>query len=515
MATPYPELVWTQTSPGTWQRSIDEVEEFYASMPVLYEGSGLMFFAITGHISLTFDTTGINDSSDAAKRVDEALKSAWLALRHDHPTIASQVTRDLTTGKWTKTYQQLKDEADHQSWISKTLVPISTGQTGVEWANSQPPAPKIPTLFILSPPSTTTTNLIRRDLVLRSPHDIIDGIGTLTLLNNLITHASKAFSSPTTPNPQTFTGSEAANLSPPYRIAANVPPTLTSAQPARLATMAAQKFEAMNPPPGTQLIDMPYRRGKLLPGRHQRVAITLTADQTARLTAACKSAGATVTHAFHAAIALVVRDIQPPSTRGPETKRVRYVNYILRNERGSCQPPYNSSQHPAALYHSVPGQSLVVDMDLPDSSDDAKSPSNKDEFFPVVQIMKDFYHSVKDDKEHYALASTIWAAGNPTVPISSTPLPVPPPKEHPSVSISSMGRVDGIIAPKTGAVEAYDPWVTGEELGNGLGLFLGTFRGDLCLSAAFNDAWHTETDVLEFLRRCEDVVFRGFGLSLE
>ncbi|KAK1675799.1 hypothetical protein BDP55DRAFT_150517 [Colletotrichum godetiae] len=514
MDTPYPELVWTQTSSGTWQRSIDEVEEFYSAMPILYEGSGLMFFAITGHVSLTFDTAGINNHSEADKCVDEALKNAWLALRHDHPTIASQVTRDLTTGKWTKTYQQLKDEADQQSWINKTLVPVTTEQTSAEWANSQPPAPKIPTLFVLSPPSNTT-NLIRRDLILRSPHNIIDGIGTLTLLNNLITHASKALSSPNTPTPLSFTGSEAANLSPPYRIAASVPPTLTQSQTKRLATMAAQKSAAMNPPSGIQLIDMPYRRGKLLPGRHQRVAITLTEEQTARLTAACKSAGATVTHAFHAAIALVVRDIQPSSTRGPEAKRVRYVNYILRNERASCQPPFNSAKHPAALYHSVPGQSLIVDMDLPASDDDANSSHNKDEFLPVVQIMKDFYHSVKDDKEHYALASTIWAAGNPTVPLSPDPLPVPPPKEHPSVSISSMGRVDGIIAPKTGAIEAYDPWVTGEELGNGLGLFLGTFRGELCLSAAFNDAWHTEADVLDFLKRCEAVVFRGFGLSLE
>ncbi|OHE96278.1 hypothetical protein CORC01_08350 [Colletotrichum orchidophilum] len=507
----YPELSWNQTSPGTWQRSIDEVEEFYSAMPVLYGGSGLMFFAITGHVSLTFDITGISDLSDASRRVDQALKNAWLTLRYDHPTIASQVNRDLATGKWTKTYRYFKDKADQQSWIDKTLVHTSSGQTGVQWANSQPPAPKVPTLFVLSPLSDGA-GVIRRDLVLRSPHDIIDGIGTLTLINNLIARASTAFSSGDAYILPTFDGSEAANLSPPYRIAANVPPTLTDAQNQRLADMAAQKSAAMNAPAGIEIIDMPYRRGKLVPGRHQRVAVTLTREQTARLTAACKSADATVTHAFHAAIALVMRDLQPRQKRGPEPKRVRYVNYILRNERASCQPPYNSAKHPAALYHSVPGQSLVVDMDLPTAGDDARPP-REDEFLPVVQLMKDFYHGVKDDKEHYALAPTIWAAGNPVVPISPEHLPVPPPKEHPSVSISSMGRVDGIISPKTGAIEAYDPWVTGEELGNGLGLFLGTFRGELCLSAAFNDAWHTEADVLDFLKRCETVVFRGLGLS--
>ncbi|KAI8184997.1 hypothetical protein K4K54_010872 [Colletotrichum sp. SAR 10_86] len=502
----YPELVWQQTSTGLWQRSVDEIEKHYAILPVLYEGSGLMFFAITGHVSLTVDVANAGSSSDASA-VDEALKKAWLALRHDHPTIASQVTQDPTTGKWTKTYRQFQDEADKEAWLKTTLVPVSSQQTGITWANSNPPAPKVPTLFVLSPPSNKD-GLVRRDLVLRSPHDIIDGIGTLTLLNNLITHAAKAYSEGDAYKLPPFDGSEAANLSPPFRITANVPPSLTDAQQKRLADMSAQKTAAMETS-GVEIIDMPYRRGAAVPHRHQRVFRTLTESQTSALLKACKAASATPTHAFHAAIALVLRDIQP---RSPVSKRVRYVNYILRNERSSCQAPYNSAKHPAALYHSVPGQSLVVDMDLPaDGQDNAKSV--QEEFLPIVQQMKDFYHGVRNDSEHYALANDIWAAITPELPAGPRPLPVPPPKAHPSVSISSMGRVDGIIAPKNGAFEAHDPWVTGEELGNGLGLFLGTFRGELCLSAAYNDAWHTEADILDFLKRCEDVVFRGFGID--
>uniref|UniRef100_L2G0T3 Uncharacterized protein n=1 Tax=Colletotrichum fructicola (strain Nara gc5) TaxID=1213859 RepID=L2G0T3_COLFN len=464
----YPELVWRQTSTGLWQRSVDEIEKHYAILPVLYESSGLMFFAITGHVSLT-------------------------------------VTQDPTTENWTKTYRQFQDEADKEAWLKTTLVPVSSQQTGITWANSNPPAPKVPTLFVLSPPSNND-GLVRRDLVLRSPHDIIDGIGTLTLLNNLITHAAKAYSEGDAYKLPPFDGSEAANLSPPF--AANVPPSLTDAQQKRLADMSAQKTAAMETP-GVEILDMPYRCGAAVPHRHQRVFRTLTETQTSALLKACKAASATPTHAFHAAIALVLRDIQP---RGPVSKRVRYVNYILRNERSSCQAPYSSAEHPAALYHSVPGQSLVVDMDLPaDGQDNAKSV--QEEFLPIVQQMKDFYHGVRNDKEHYALATDIWAAITPELPAGPRPIPVPPPKAHPSVSISSMGRVDGIIAPKNGAFEAHDPWVTGEELGNGLGLFLGTFRGELCLSAAYNDAWHTEADILDFLKRCEDVVFRGFGVD--
>ncbi|TEA17755.1 hypothetical protein C8034_v011767 [Colletotrichum sidae] len=507
MSSSHPELAWRQASPGLWQRSVDEVEEFYSALPLLYEASGLMFFAITGHISLSIPVPGGVPISEAGAIVDRALEKAWLALRYDHPTIASQSTQDSSTGKWVKTYHQIDAAADQKKWLETTFVLVASDQTGAEWANSNPPAPKLPTLFVLKP-SSAKNGVIRRDVVLRSPHDIIDGIGTLTLLNNYIAHASLAYQDGDSFQLPVFDGSEAANLSPPYRIAANVPPTLTDAQNERLATMAAQKAAAMNPE-GIEIMDLPYRRGAAVPHHHQRVSLTLTQEQTSRLIAACKAADATVTHAFHAAIALVMRDIQPQ--RGPQARRVRYVNYILRNERASCQAPYNSPKHPASLYHSLPGQSLVVDMDLPAAGDDAV---RNDEFLPIVQTMKDFYHGVRNDEEHYALAPTIWAAGTPPIPASPRPLPVPPPREHPSVSISSMGRVDSIVSPQTGSFEVHDPWVTGEELGNGLGLFLGTFRGQLCLSAAYNDAWHTEGDVLDFLKRCEDVVSRGFGIDL-
>ncbi|KDN60508.1 hypothetical protein CSUB01_06095 [Colletotrichum sublineola] len=505
MEQTYPELTWRQTTPGVWQRTADEVEKFYSALATLYEGSGLMFFAITGHISLCINVRDIGHGTEARAIFDKALESAWLALRYDHPTIASQVTQDPATGKWTKTYHQCGDLAEQNSWLEKTLVHVSAEQTGQEWANTQPPAPKIPTLFVLSPPSHDA-GIIRRDLVFRSPHDIIDGVGTLILLRNLVTHASETFSEGDAYTPPVLDGFEAANLSPPYRVAANVPVTLTGDQEKRLADMGAQKAAAMNAT-DIQVLDMPYRHGASLPGRHQRVARTLTKEQTALLTAACKAADATVTHVFHAAIALVLRDIQE---RGPEAKRVRYVTYILLNERASCRAPFDSHRHPAALYHSLSGQSLVVDMDLPAADDDQASDG---EFQRVVQVMKDFYHGIRNDEEHYALAPTIWAAATPDVPASPRPLPVPPPKTHPSVSISSMGRIDSIITPKTGAIEAYDPWVTGEELGNGLGLFLGTFRGELCLSAAYNDAWHTASDILDFLKRCEDVVLRGFNLQ--
>ncbi|KAF5709536.1 hypothetical protein FMUND_10025 [Fusarium mundagurra] len=500
---------WQQAKPGVWQRHIDEIEQFYSTMVVLYEGSGRMFFGITGHVSLSIKKTKGLSQDDAELEVDKALRKAWLALRHTHPTLASQVTQDVEAGYWVKTYRELQEESDKDDWLERTLVHISNGQTGNQWANSDPPAPKLPTMFVLHLPGERGDNgsvTIRRDLVFRSPHDIIDGIGTLMMLNNFISLASEAYDKGDTYEPPALNGSETSNLSPSYRIAAQIPEAPNQAQLDRLKQMAAQKAAAASDP-SVEILALPYRQGDLLPGRHQRLALTLTREETQQLLKACKLVGATPTHVFHAAAAMVVRDLQD---KPAQTKRVRYINYILRNERSSCREPYNTAQHPAAVYHSVSGQSLVVDMDLHPSS---TKPDRKKEFLSILETVKDFYLTVKQDEEFYVLAPTMFSQATPALPSGPRPLPVPEPNAHPSVSISSMGRTDVIVVPETGAFEARDPWVTGEELGNGLGLFLGTFQGELCLSAAYNDAWHTERDVNEYLERCKDVVFSGLGID--
>ncbi|KAH7176933.1 hypothetical protein EDB81DRAFT_773793 [Dactylonectria macrodidyma] len=510
MSSEYPNLVWRQTAPGLWQRNVDEIEQFYASMVVLYEGSGRMFFGITGHVSLNVHVPLNKSLEEAESLVDQALRKAWSAMRRDHPTIAAQVTQNVETQEWTKTYRQSRDEADTQSWLEKTLVSVATGQTGEEWANSDPPAPKLPTLFnIHVAPKEPGSRVIRRDLVLRSPHDIVDGVGTLILLSNLIAQASKAYDEGDGYQIPVLDGSEAANLSPSYRIAANVPPQLSEAQQRRIEDIAAEKAEAAAST-DVEIIGLPFRKGATLPGRHQRAALTLSKHQTSQVLAFCKSISATPTHVFHAAAALVMRDLQDRAT---EDKRVRYINYILRNERSSCAEPYNTTKHPAALYHSVSGQSLVVDMTLAAAGETPDDQNRREEFLAITQVMKEFYHSVRNDQEHYALAPVMWAAGTPPLPPSPRPLPVPPPKSQASVSISSMGRTDAIVPPRVGAFDVQNPWVTGEELGNGLGLFLGTFNGEMCLSAAYNDAWHTKSDIADYLDRCAEVVFNGLRSS--
>ncbi|KAK0646969.1 hypothetical protein B0T16DRAFT_330665 [Cercophora newfieldiana] len=499
-ATPAQDFTWRETAPGVWQRDIDEIEKMYSALIRLYSGSGRMEFAITGHLSVTVPVNPSDGETAAATaaRLDSALRTAWLWLRSNDPTIASRVVFDKALGKWQKRYETISDRAARNAWLDRTFQKVSTGQTGAEWANSDPPAPKEATLFVVEPPTAESERVVRRDLVLRSPHDIIDGIGTLQLFNNFMAHVSREFSSHSGIKVlPPLDGTEVANLSPPYRAAAAVPATPTPAQQARLAAMQ----EAKNAPPpadGVADLSIPFLAGPTLPGKHQRTAHAISRTRTSQLLAALKPLGTTVTHAFHAAIALTVRNLNP----FPSSERVRYITYILRNERAHCKPPFNTPSHAASVYHSISAGRLTIEMP-------AIPPAGTiSEFSSVLAQMRAYYLSVRDDADHYALAPYISAALTPdVVPDEEVPVPVPAPNGKPSVSLSSMGLVDGIIQPDRGELRVDDPWVTGEELGTGLGLFLGTFKGELCLSAAYNDVWHGKEEVDGFLDMCEKVVF--------
>ncbi|KAG7289341.1 hypothetical protein NEMBOFW57_005708 [Staphylotrichum longicolle] len=491
---------WHEASPGVWQRDADEAEIFYSSLIKLYEGSGRMHFAITGHISLTIDVPENASPQTTADLVDKSLRAAWLCLRHELPTIASQVKWDVGAQKWIKIYQTVPDKAAQEAWLEATFKPISTGQTGVEWANSDPPAPSVATLCVIIPPQSSPS-VVRRDLVLRSPHDVIDGIGTLLLFNQFTALFASTLPHPSATFSSFLNGEETSRLSPPYRVAAKVPSILTPGQTAKLAALRADKAQTSSDPSVCDLT-LPFTRGALLPSRHQRVSRNLSQSQTAALLAALKPLGATPTHAFHAAIALTMRDIylshHPSSREETAITHLRYNSYLLRNERPACQPPFNTPAHCASVYHSVSGGKLTVTMPATASSHSSGAAAAA-EFLDALAQIKAHYHSVRDDADHYALAPHIWADATPSLPASALALdnddddddtaravPVPEPSETPSVSISSMGVIDDrLIKPDWEGggggwrVRVDEPWVTGEELGNGLGVFLGTFRGRL------------------------------------
>lgn len=524
----YTKFSWRQVAPHRWERAIDEAETFYHCLAKQWAGSGRMFFAMTGHASISVVVDRDEDATKMGTRLETALQQAWMKLRKHYPNIASWVEYDAESQSLRKVYETPQDGNDMQSWLTGTFKIVRTPLRGPDWANDDPPAPKMPTLFVIdtripdqphegtkscSPGNKSEEKCIERSIVFRSPHEIIDGVGTLQLLGNLFAHAAEAFDQPSKDVALDF-GDEHANLSPPMRVAANIAPSLTPAQEQRLAETQTYNASLSNDiPPAT----LPFIHGSVVPGVHKRVALTLTESATKALLATCKNNNITPTHAYHAAIALTLRDLQPGANDPTKVGLVRYISYALINHRRDCVPPYNSAAHPASVIHSVSGRSLVLDMPLTSP----KATTSGSDFVEIIHQVREFYAAIKDDKTHLAFTPAYFARGTPKLShellgSKDPPKEIPPPDTNPSVSISSMGKIDDLIAPTYGRLtisggsrDGNEPWVTGEELRRGFGMFLGTWRDRITLSLAYNDAWHNDTEARAFLDKVNAVVGRG------
>ena len=509
----YENFAWQETTAGTWVRDVDEAELYYYHIARAYEGSGRICFGITGHLTLSIAKPENCTYETMASRVDDALRRGWLQLRFDCPTIASLVVYDERTARVRKQYKVFSDDNTPDAWLAQTFQFITTGQTGAEWCNSDPPAPALPTLFLIIPAAAnpgTSSNIVRRDLVLRAPHDVIDGVGTIHLLNKLIANAANAFDNHMDATLAANFGAEVKNLSPPLRVAACIAPSLSWLQMARLPQIAMQHMKVRA---GVEVASIPFKRGALLPAKHQREAILLSVEQTGAILAACRGIGVTVTHAFHAAAALAIRDRQE---RRPKPRKVRYINNILANERSRCQGEYGTAMHAAAVYHSSPYRSLYVDMTVPALGCTVDSTTKKQEFLETVVQMSAFYSLVRHDSRDIDFIPLVWSKARlPWSPSLDGTLPsVPEPDASPSVSMSSLGLIDRILQPNHSCFKIFNPWITGEELSNGLGLFLGTFLGQLELSCAYNEAWHSSSEIRSYLKDCWQIVQDSFEVCI-
>ena len=529
MTDPARTLEWREVKPGRWQRDVDEAERFYATLAKAFEGTGRMFFAITGHVSITHEISEDESRDEVSALLDKALGNGWLALRHEHPGIASWVEYDDMTQRLRKVYESSEDPtglASVSKWLHDTCHFISGYNTGQDWCNSDPPAPRMATLYVIQanpPEDRQHSRLVRRDLVIRSPHDIMDGIGTLTLLGSLLKHTSNAFGQGSQREILTFCD-EWRRLSPPLRVAAELSDATSEDVQTRYSEVSASNAVLRD---GVEVLTIPFKHGLTTPGKQQRLELKLTSAQTEQIQTACKKLAVTPTHVYHAAAAVALSHIQPPHH---SARQARYISYALINLRPQCVPPYNSSSHAASVYHCTSATNLAIDLTVPSHPLDLSSSLNwtnthRPEFLHILKQVAQFYRSNQSDTDLIKLAPLLLRDKTRAFDWDSPPrdesgnLASPPPNPSPSVSISSMGVIDKIITPTyvgpsgTTRLEVDDPWVTGEELGTGLGLFLGGFRGRLRFSAAFNEAFHDVAEVHDFMIRVQGIVEVGLDVD--
>ncbi|RDL33692.1 uncharacterized protein BP5553_08060 [Venustampulla echinocandica] len=508
-------LHWHETTHGRWERDIDEPERFYATLARLFEGTGRTFFAITGYVSISLPIDSkFHTESEQGQLVESAFRQAWAQLRYEHPTLASTVEFDNEKKKCVKVYHTLATVDDESQWLSSSFKVINNGQTGDQISNADPPVEKYATLFLITPPAPKGEyTSLRRDIVFRCHHSIIDGIGTLILLNNLLIHAASGYTLQDSYHLDSLNGTETTNLSPSFHVAANLANPPTQAQQDRLTEILAFNSDATSLDSNSTVLSLPFRKSPSNPpGPSQRSLLKLSVAETSAVLEKCKALGLTPTHAFHAGIVLVLRNLQP---RNDLARKGRYINYSLLNLRSYCSPPYDSAQHAAAVYHSASGKSLVIDVNIPSVSNPKNEGVLRQEFTAVARDIKVFYHSVQSDPNHCAMVPLYYSSISPPYPEEVPEVPLP--NTAPTVSISSLGVIDKIMQPQheqfTVCGDGIGPWVASDELGTGIGVYLGTWRGQMEISAGYNDAFRGKEEAGDFLEEVRRIVFEALDIK--
>jgi hypothetical protein len=494
-------LSWYQTSPAIYERPLDGIEQFYISRAKQWEKTGHTQFAITACISISFSPSYLGVATETQgfeDKIEQALRSAWKMIRYNHPNLAATTYYDITTQKCVKKYVSLENNGMIEQWMTSSFKIINKKQSGLEFANTDPTFGNKATLFIITPPTSNSQSL-KRDIVFRSPHDLIDGVGTLMLLNNLVANIVIALTSPKT---EVIFGNEAKNLSPSLTVAA------ASSPPSQeMIEKYQQTCEVNETAKAGDIITLPLtleKQGKK-PDNSQYLPLYFTVEKTKLLLQACKQRGVTPTQIIHASIAVALFNLQANCEKA---RNARYISSAIMNLRPWCREPYNTSAHAAGVYHAIPAKLLVVDLVSPSNLNTAPENLKLDIYCSALEQVRAYYTFSSVNKEYLSMLPLVLAA-KMAEPYNVTTCEFPSPNPKPSVTLSSMGVFDKVIKPSYELLEVDGPWIMGAEYSTGIGLFLGTWKGRMRLGAGYNSAFHTEEEVGKFLNDVKDIAFES------
>lgn len=395
-----------------------------------------------------------------------------------------------------------------QTWLEETFHVENNGKNATELANEDIKLGRFPELYLLQTgneivPSGcgdrgSETREKRMSMMFRSRHDIIDGVGSMKLLNYLFDFAAEYFKAASKKQFLSF-GDEVKRLSPPLHIAASIPESPTELQLARLDKLRVESARARE---NIELIMYPGPITSKAPGKSQQIGIKIPPRHSSELISKCKSFRVSATHVFHAAIAVTLRDLQ---ARQDVARKASYISYALIDVRKFCGKSGEQDSHPASVLSCVSLNSLFVELTIPSASEDFSKMRNEDLISALHQV-KAFYNSIVVDNDFLAVTPAVYESLTPAYPEQVLPIEEPSPLR--AVSLSSLGVLDSLVQPRHGPFTIHDPWGIGAEYSTGMGLFLGTFDGEMKLWAGYNEAFHESEDVFSFLSAVKDVAFQ-------
>ncbi|KAL1984497.1 hypothetical protein VTN96DRAFT_9096 [Rasamsonia emersonii] len=452
-------MPWQQVSPGRYERDFDSLEHFYRGIAAAGEPLRKQQYLISGRIRLK-----------SAPPVPQ-LQQAWKALRHQYPQIAAVANEAGDKFVYTVPSPEALD-----AWLQETLI-VDTSSSADSLYSTLTPSPIFKLYFLPH----------ARELLFRTPHWRIDGIGLLHLQ-----HAFLRLLAEGAPAEITFDGSEAARLALSLDEAASVPQEVTS-EISQAADAELGAFLAGQPAITIATLS------NQLPAATQRYGISLPVDLSQRIIAASKARGFTVTTSVHAALVVATQPHalhdDDPSTRG--TPGGKYTTLNVVDLRKYLPVPWNGSQAAVSVYHT--GVPCTVDLD------------QHRHFTSIATVLGAGYkRDLRKDEPRNMFGFLSEYVRKVLELLGATPddlLEVP---AHPQ--LSSLGVINDYVQTryegKTATVEVEDWWVAVEVANRLLQSYVWTWNGQLHLGVNYNEAFYERSFVKQFVEEWKEVLVR-------
>lgn len=135
----------------------------------------------------------------------------------------------------------------------------------------------------------------------------------------------------------------------------------------------------------------------MVPGKHQRIEIHFGTESGLHVFETSIKINATLTYVYHAAIAMTLRDFQL-RTRGARISR--YIKYALVDETRKCEDKYRAAEHAAAVYHSISGESIALDLLIPSEDHEYDQAREREEFLALMGQIRQYYHAMRKNHEN-------------------------------------------------------------------------------------------------------------------
>ncbi|KAK1708205.1 uncharacterized protein BDZ83DRAFT_592791 [Colletotrichum acutatum] len=433
---------------GIWHRQLGSMESFYQSL-ASPEG-----YPVHWMIGCSVTLQNQDESIDQ----ESSLQRAWKTVARDFPcagAVVDPASREIVVHEGVVT-----DE-----WLQKSFR-VHDGTTADELFSA------FKSQFHI------TLHYIRdtHQLLLQSPHTLIDGRGMLYLYHALFTTLAAL---PDENSQTQHETSGAPNLSKPYDDWLGVSATPSEKNFADAQSIFQRVLQQEKPIrlPGVDLTTTPQRPV------HKDLEVDEKTSST--IISACKEKGVSVTSAWHAALALTTQKLQ--SDAGEDgSSYVQFTTIDLRRHFPSSFAPHKHSI--GSLQTALP---LAADLSK-DSTFDALSKSLHQQYkAPFAFADNDFGYLTP----YMAMSRQILESGG--VPPSSTP------------SLSSMGVVDDYLQRQYGTWEISNFWVSSTMMTGDFQMYLWTFRGKLTFSVCYNEAFYSAEKVDRVLKTTRDELLRG------